>query len=322
MKSLGGGRQACSNFLRLIASAVVFGAVVAADAQGPPPADTKCVTLDGDAPCNSEPPAPPAPLPIPKFDDCGEHLLNEIFNQCGNSANPDPSKWYSITNHCDTKAHDIFNICETQGFDARYLSLSCKGQPLRHSVTECKIEGKWYTFNVASVEDVGGPFDGPKVSDEEACRLMGKAPEWPSDKALSEPVCGCKRKAPGKPAECPCQAKVFKKPPEEGPISDPQYCAEEVKEKKKGKGTRGDCLQCCDEFKDVEVDQKELREFSCNNFKLECADNLQTGQPSEMLYWGLIAMWRCDQWPKQAEKKFKECQKACGRSFPRPMRRR
>jgi hypothetical protein len=50
MKSLGGGRQACSNFLRLIASAVVFGAVVAADAQGPPPADTKCVTLDGDAP--------------------------------------------------------------------------------------------------------------------------------------------------------------------------------------------------------------------------------------------------------------------------------
>ena len=95
-----------------------------------------------------------------------------------------------------------------------------------------------------------------------------------------------------------------------------------VKEKKKGKGTRGDCLKCCDEFKDVEVDQKELREFSCNNFKLECADNLQTGQPSEMLYWGLIAMWRCDQWPKQAEKKFKECQKACGRSFQRPMRRR
>ncbi len=244
------------------------------------------------------------PLPPVEEDTCNSSLINQVLSQCGNSSNPDPRQWYSITNHCNTKAHDVFRACESQGFEARYISLSCKGSQVGHNVTTCKVSGQWLVFNIASVEDVGGPYRSPRLPQKEICRMMAR------------------------PEGCDCQAKVLPEPPKEGPETDPNFCANEAREKLKKKASQAECLKCCQEFKEIEVDQAELREFSCRNFKRECVDNLQTGLPSEMLYWGLIAAWRCDQWPKAALVKFNQCERACQKAFPekpaapKPIRRK
>lgn len=268
----------------------------------------------------------PEPEPTP---DClaafALHFFEEVSSKCGPYA--DPKDWYQPENECTIKAAEAFDLCKNAGYEARYIQIDCRPAP-GHAVVGCKIEGKWIIIDTSDETLVRAALDteallqsefmkqeppilslmkGDTPTDQFACFLAGKDPRT---------GCGCVLDPAGGNPNCQCKAHVESSVPATGPVNT-GFCAR-VQEMDPAGFSARECKECC---KNRHKFLLGIEKPTCDGFVEGCAqsllDDLQsppgnpTGIIADNLYLGLMALWRCDQWPQQTQAFLEKCEQAC-----------
>jgi hypothetical protein len=264
------------------------------------------------------------PGPPPALPQCARSFFDNIFSKCGPYA--PPKDWYQPENECTIKAAEAFDLCKAAGYEARYILIDCDPAP-SHAVVGCKIEGKWVmidtTVNVRdiAVENVEkllekeefkqeppleSLMNGDTPIDQLACYLNGRDPRT---------ACGCQKDPAGK-TNCQCTALAESSVPASGPANT-GFCSREQEMDPTGFSVP-ECKKCC---KDRHKFLQDIEKPTCDAFMDGCAQSLlddlksppgnPTGIIADNLYIGLMALWRCDQWPKQTQAFLEKCQQSC-----------
>lgn len=266
----------------------------------------------------------------PRFSECAEFFFEGIGRKCGPYA--DPRDWYQPENECTIKAAEAFDLCKDAGYEARYIVSDCNPPP-GHAVVGCKIEGKWVILDTASDDPLRNALDteaflqnefvkrdppilplmdGDTPTDQFACFLAGRDPRA---------GCGCKKDTAGK-TNCQCKALVESSVPAGFPANT-GFCSR-VQEMDPTGFRVSECKKCC---KDRHKLLKDMEKPVCDAFMDGCAQSLRddlqsppgnpTGIIADNLYIGLMALWRCDQWPKQTQAFLEKCEQACDATLER-----
>jgi hypothetical protein len=257
---------------------------------------------------NSEPEQPPA------FSECAQSFFDNIFSKCGPYA--DPKDWYQPENECTIKAAEAFDLCKDAGHEARYIVINCD-PAAGHAVVGCKIEGKWVILDTASADPLRHALDteaflqnefvkrdppilplmnGDTPTDQFACFLAGMDPRTD---------CGCK-KDPEDKTNCQCKARVESSVPAGFPANT-GFCSR-VQEMDPTGFRVSECKKCC---KDRHKLFQDMEKPMCEAFINGCAQSFLEEPETYNLYLGFMALWRCDQWPKQTQAFLEKCEKAC-----------
>lgn len=272
----------------------------------------------------------PEPEPPPDFSECGYSFIDDILSKCGPYA--DPKDWYQPENECTIKAAEAFDLCKDAGYEARYILIECNPGP-SHAVVGCKIEGKWVIIDTAvKMRDAGvenletllqsevmkqeppleSLMNGDTPIDQLACYLNDRDPRT---------GCGCQKDPEGK-TNCQCKARAESSVPAGFPANT-GFCSREQEMNPTGFSV-SECKKCC---KDRHKLLQDIEKPTCDAFMDGCAqsllDDLQsppgnpTGIIADNLYLGLMALWRCDQWPKQTQAFLEKCEQACDATLGR-----
>ena len=266
----------------------------------------------------------PEPETPPDFSECAQSFFQDISSKCGPYA--DPKDWYQPENECTIKAAEAFDLCKDAGYEARYIAIHCD-PAAGHAVVGCKIEGKWVILDTASADPLRQALDteaflqnefvkrdppilplmnGDTPTDQFACFLAGRDPRTD---------CGCK-KDPEDKTNCQCKARVESSVPAGFPANT-GFCSR-VQEMDPTGFSVSECKKCCKDrhklFQDMEKPMCDAFINECGQAFLEEPETYlprPPGDPTVNLYLGLMALWRCDQWPKQTQAFLEKCQQAC-----------
>ena len=266
----------------------------------------------------------PEPETPRDFSECAESFFQDISSKCGPYA--DPKDWYQPENECTIKAAEAFDLCKDAGYEARYIAIHCD-PAAGHAVVGCKIEGKWVILDTASADPLRHALNteaflqnefvkrdppilplmnGDTPTDQFACFLAGRDPRTD---------CGCK-KDPEDKTNCQCKARVESSVPAGFPANT-GFCSR-VQEMDPTGFSVSECKKCCKDrhrlFQDMEKPMCDAFINECGQAFLEEPETYlprPPGDPTVNLYLGLMALWRCDQWPKQTQAFLEKCQQAC-----------